>query len=90
MVQEPNWDSPATREPPCAPASTVTATRRCGPGIAASHRLRGGRGDTDQARDYLNFSDRLPGDVDPEDVAEVINEGEMPPAQYKLIHAARV
>ncbi len=44
--------------------------------------------DVEEARGYLNFSDWLPGDADLEDVQEVLQSGEMPPPQYKLMHKA--
>jgi len=88
VVQEPNWDSPATRELAVRACFDCHSNETVWPwysNIAPASWLVAR--DTYEARDYLNFSDWLPGDVDLEDVAEVINAGEMPPAQYKLIHA---
>ena len=87
VVQEPAWDSPATR------ALAVRACFDCHSNetiwswysrIAPASWLVAH--DVDEGRDYLNFSDWLPGNVDPDDVQEVIQNGEMPPAQYKLMH----
>jgi mono/diheme cytochrome c family protein len=41
--------------------------------------------DVDEGRDRLNVS--LPGRVDAEEMIEAIQEGEMPPWQYKPLHA---
>jgi hypothetical protein len=88
VVQEPNWDSPATRELASRACFDCHSNETVWPwysNIAPASWLVAR--DTYEARDYLNFSDWLPGDIDLEDVAEVIREGEMPPPQYKLIHA---
>ena len=82
------WDSPATRELAVRACFDCHSNETVWPwysNIAPASWLVAR--DTYEARDYLNFSDWVPGDIDLEDVAEVINEGEMPPAQYKLIHA---
>jgi hypothetical protein len=89
VVQEPNWDSPATRELAVRACFDCHSNETIWPwysNIAPASWLVAR--DTYEARDYLNFSDWLPGDVDLDDLREVITEGEMPPAQYTMIHAA--
>ena len=45
--------------------------------------------DVDEGRSILNFSEwNLPQDVEPNDIAEVVREGGMPPWQYKPLHPA--
>lgn len=88
VVQEPNWDSPATREIAVRACFDCHSNETVWPwysNIAPASWLVAR--DTYEARDYLNFSDWLPGDVDLDDLQEVITEGEMPPVQYKLMHA---
>ena len=41
--------------------------------------------DVDEGRDKLNFSD-WGGDNDADDLAEVVEEGSMPPRNYRLVH----
>lgn len=87
VVAEPNWDSPATRE---------LAQRACfdchsnltiwpwysniAPGSWLIQR------DVEEGRRKLNFSEWGTGEVELDEIEEVILEGEMPPAQYLLLH----
>jgi hypothetical protein len=42
--------------------------------------------DVDEGREVLNFSEWNRGQPDTEELVESIDEGEMPPLQYKLLH----
>ena len=42
--------------------------------------------DVDEGREVLNFSEWDRGEMEAEEIFEVIREGEMPPRQYTLIH----
>ena len=46
------------------------------------------RRDVDRGRDELNFSTWDDDDNDADDAAETIEDGSMPPRQYKLLHSA--
>jgi len=88
IVQEPNWDSPATRDLAKRACFDCHSNETAWPwysNIAPVSWLVAN--DTYEGRDHLNFSDWVPGDVDLDDLQEVITEAEMPPAQYTMIHA---
>ena len=88
VVQEPKWDSPATRELAKRACFDCHSNETVWPwysNIAPISWLVAN--DTYEGRDNLNFSDWVPGDVELDEVAEVINGGAMPPAQYTMIHA---
>lgn len=89
VVQEPNWDSPATR------ALAVRACFDCHSNetvwpwysniapvswLVAGHTLEG--------RDRLNFSDWQSGDIELDELQRVFDRGEMPPSYYTMIHKA--
>ena len=42
--------------------------------------------DTYEGRDRLNFSDWVSGDIELDELQRVFERGEMPPAQYTMIH----
>ena len=45
--------------------------------------------DADEGRGILNFTEwNRPQDAEPDEIAEVVREGEMPPWQYKPLHPA--
>lgn len=87
VVQEPPWDSPATRALAVRACFDCHSNETVWPwysNLAPASWLVAR--DVSEARGYLNFSDWLPGDVDLDDLEEVVAGGEMPPAQYKLLH----
>jgi hypothetical protein len=89
VVQEPAWDSPATRElakRACFDCHSNEVVWPWYSSIAPASWLVAH--DVEEARGYLNFSDWLPGDVDLDHLQRVIRNGEMPPPQYKLMHKA--
>lgn len=90
---EPNWDSSQTRELAAvacfdchsnetdwSPWYTKVAPMK----FLVAH-------DVEEGRSELNFSEWPPSDEESgelaEEIAEVINEGEMPPRQYTLMHS---
>ena len=88
VVQEPNWDSPATRDLATRACFDCHSNETVWPwysNIAPVSWLVAN--DTYEGRDNLNFSDWQPGDVELDDLQALIAEGEMPPAQYTMIHA---
>jgi hypothetical protein len=87
IVQEPNWDSLATRELAKRACFDCHSNETVWPWYSkiapvswfvANHTYEG--------RDNLNFSDWLPGDVDLNKLQRVIDSGRMPPASYTMIH----
>ena len=71
-----------------APVSIATATRRSGPGTATLRRSRGWSPATPTKAETTSISPTgCPAMSISMMFAEVINEGEMPPAQYTMIHA---
>lgn len=89
VVQEPAWDSPATRELAQRACFDCHSNEVIWPwysNVAPASWLVAN--DVEEARSSLNFSDWLPGDVDPNHVQRALQSGQMPPPQYKLIHAA--
>lgn len=92
VVQEPNWDSPETRalaKTACFDChSNETDWSRWYTGVAPASWLV--QHDVEEGRERLNFSDwtrRTEVQREPREMAEVIREGEMPPAQYLILHA---
>lgn len=89
VVQEPAWDSPATRELAKGACFDCHSNETVWPwysNIAPASWLV--VRDVQEGRGSLNFSVWYPGDVELDDVQQVLLSGEMPPAQYKLMHAA--
>ena len=89
VVQEPAWDTPATRELARRACFDCHSNEVVWPwygNIAPASWLVAH--DVQEARGSLNFSSWYPGDVELDDVQEVIQNGKMPPMQYKLMHKA--
>ena len=86
---EPAWDSAATRQlaaGACFDCHSDLTTWPWYSNIAPVSWLV--QRDVDQGRRILNFSEwDRPQEADPGEVAEVVREGEMPPLQYKPLHA---
>jgi hypothetical protein len=88
VVSEPAWDSPQTRELAkracfdCHSNETIWPWySHIAPASWITYR------DAVEARKEFNFSDWQNNPLnDPEEIAEVISEGEMPPWQYLLFH----
>ncbi len=87
VVQEPNWDSPQTR------SLAVTACYACHSNettwpwysnIAPVSWLV--QHDVEEARQNVNFSDINGRRIEGDELQEVVQRGEMPPAQYTIIH----
>jgi hypothetical protein len=87
VVQEPNWDAQtrAIAKKACFDCHSNEVVWPWYSNIAPVSWLV--QRDVDEARRKLNFSDwsRSP---ETGEIAEVLQEGEMPPAQYKLMHPA--
>ena len=89
VVQEPAWDSPATRELAQRACFDCHSNQVVWPwysNIAPASWLVAH--DVQEARGYLNFSDWLPGDVELNHVQRALQSSKMPPPQYKLMHKA--
>lgn len=86
IVAEPNWDSPQTRDLAQRACFDCHSNETVYPWYAKiapvsfliSH-------DVEEGREYLNFSEWQGIELD--ELEEVIQEGEMPPLQYRLIHS---
>ncbi len=88
VVQEPAWDSPATRalaQRACFDCHSNETVWPWYSNIAPISWLVAR--DTFEGRDQLNFSEWT-GWGDPDEIVEIINEGEMPPAIYLPMHPA--
>lgn len=86
VVREPAWDSPQTRELAKAACFDCHSNETVWPWyarIAPSSWLL--YRDVTEGRDQLNFSD-WSGRMETDEIAEVINEGEMPPWYYVVMH----
>jgi len=86
---EPAWDSAATRRlaaGACFDCHSDLTTWPWYANVAPVSWLV--QRDVDEGRRILNFSEwDRPQEADPGEVAEVVREGEMPPLQYKPLHA---
>jgi cytochrome c551/c552 len=88
VVSEPNWDSPQTRQIAkkacfdCHSNETVWPSySKIAPGSWFIYR------DVIEGRSKMNFSDWQTSRLDePQEIAEVIRGGEMPPLQYLILH----
>ena len=87
IVQEPKWDSPATRDLAKRACFDCHSNETVWPWysniapvswLVANHTFEG--------RDRLNFSDWMSGDVDLNRLQRDIDSGRMPPAYYTMIH----
>jgi mono/diheme cytochrome c family protein len=88
IVQEPKWDSPATRELAKRACFDCHSNETVWPwysNIAPVSWLVAQ--DTYEGRDRLNFSDWVSGDIELDELQRIFERGEMPPAQYTMIHA---
>jgi hypothetical protein len=89
VVQEPPWDSPATRElaqRACFDCHSNEVVWPWYSHIAPASWLVAH--DVQEARGYLNFSDWQSGDIELNHVQRALQSGKMPPPQYKLMHKA--
>lgn len=87
VVTEPNWDSPATRELvktacfDCHSNETIWPWySKIAPVSWLVYR------DVAEGRRRMNFSDWSSRPVSANEIISIINEGEMPPFQYTIIH----
>jgi cytochrome c551/c552 len=84
---EPAWDSPQTRalaKDACFDCHSNETVWPWYAKIAPSSWLLAH--DVDEGRHELNFSEWGQGEMEVEEIAEVIEEGEMPPWYYALMH----
>lgn len=91
VVREPNWDSPQTRELAVRACYDCHSNETVYPwysNIAPASWLL--QNHVDEGRQYLNFSEWGSGKEgeEPEELGEVVLEGEMPTWDYELMHAA--
>jgi cytochrome c551/c552 len=88
VVQEPNWDSPDTRaiaERACFDCHSNETVWPWYSNVAPVSWLVAH--DTLEGRGHLNFSEWGRGEgVEAEDLVNVVRSGDMPPAQYVLMH----
>jgi mono/diheme cytochrome c family protein len=87
VIQEPNWDSPQTRQLAQRACFDCHSNETVWPwysNIAPASWLV--QKDVDEARRYLNFSEWTGSIREADEIAEVVAEGEMPPSQYLLMH----
>ena len=88
VVQEPNWDSPETRSLAKTACFDCHSNETVWPAYASvapaswlvAH-------DVEEGRSKLNFSEWNRPYEEADEAAEKVERGEMPPAQYKLMHA---
>jgi hypothetical protein len=87
VVQEPAWDSMQTRELAKRACFDCHSNETVWPWysrvIPAAWLIRR---DVSEGRSKLNFSDWRPGEMEVEELNEVIAEGEMPPFYYVMMH----
>ena len=87
VQQEPQWDTPQTRELAKRACFNCHSNETVWPWysrvIPAAWLIRR---DVSEGRSKLNFSDWRPGEMEVEDLNEVIAEGEMPPFYYVMMH----
>jgi len=88
VVQEPNWDAQtrAIAQKACFDCHSNAVTWPWYSNIAPVSWLV--QRDVDEARRRLNFSDWGNKGLSADEIAEVIQGGEMPPIQYTLIHTS--
>jgi hypothetical protein len=90
VIREPNWNSPQAREAAQQACFDCHSNETVWPwyaNVAPISWLI--QRDVDEGREYLNFSDWGSGREGEEshELHEVMEEGEMPPAPYLLLHA---
>jgi hypothetical protein len=86
VVQEPNWDAQtrAIAKKACFDCHSNEVVWPWYSNVAPVSWLV--QRDVDEGRRAMNFSEWGRNGLDAGEIAEVIQEGEMPPAQYKLMH----
>jgi hypothetical protein len=88
VLAEPQWDSPRTRElavRACFDCHSNETTWPWYSNVAPVSWLV--QSDVDEGRDRLNFSEwNRP--QEGSEAAEIVQEGEMPPFQYKILHGS--
>jgi len=88
VIQEPNWDSPQTRQLAQRACFDCHSNETVWPwysNIAPVSWLV--QKDVDEARRHLNFSEWTGRIREADEIAEVVAEGEMPPSKYLLMHS---
>jgi hypothetical protein len=89
VLSEPNWDSPQTRvlvKDACFDCHSNETTWPWYARVAPMSWLVSR--DVTEGRETLNFSEWGRGEMETDEIAEVINEGEMPPWFYTPMHPA--
>ena len=87
VIQEPNWDSPTTRDlarRACFDCHSNETIWYWYTGIAPFSWLI--QNDAEEGRYVLNFSEWGRGAIEVNEISEAVLEGNMPPASYLLLH----
>jgi len=87
VVQEPNWDSPQTRQLAVRACFDCHSNETVWPwysNIAPVSWLV--QNDVNEGRGRLNFSEWGRGEMEIDEVGEVIRRGEMPPSYFVILH----
>ena len=88
IVSEPAWDSPATRELAKQACFDCHSNETQWPAYASVAPVSWLiQHDVDEGRAVLNFSEWQRPQEEASESAKVVEEGEMPPAMYRLMHA---
>lgn len=89
VVQEPNWDSPQTRDLAKRACFDCHSNETTWPWYASippfSFLIQR---DVNEGRSKLNFSEWGSGEAETDEIGEIIREGEMPPTYYTMLHAS--
>jgi mono/diheme cytochrome c family protein len=89
VQQEPVWDSPSTRTlavGACFDCHSSETEWAWYSNVAPASWLI--QRDVDEGRDRLNFSEWGTSRQEEREIGEVVREGEMPPLQYRVMHAS--
>lgn len=87
VIAEPDWDSPATRELVKKACYDCHSNETVWPWYSNIAPLSWViQRDVDEGRRKMNFSTWGQGESEFEDAAEVVQDGEMPPSQYVIMH----
>jgi mono/diheme cytochrome c family protein len=87
VLQEPNWDSAATRELARRACFDCHSNRTVWPRYSMIAPLSWLiYNDVTEAREHLNFSEWRKGNRRGEEISKEIEEGEMPPFRYRIAH----
>lgn len=87
VVQEPNWDSPQTRQLAVRACFDCHSNETVWPwysNIAPVSWLV--QNDVNEGRGRLNFSEWGRGETEIDEVGEVVRRGEMPPSYFVMLH----